>query len=141
MSSVVARQLTHRTQKELKLEYLLRIDALSTPSLDPEAGGAAVAIEEDTPGFLRLRVRDIESWAEFLGPTGRLRRDLVKARLSKLLATAAKQGQLICSLQPATLCLHIHTTIGIPLKSKTVRPIQSTLPRFATKHLGALFES
>lgn len=73
------------------------MDALSSPMIDPNMNTATVVnLEEDAalPGFARLRIRgvDIESWAEFLGPGGRLRRDLVKAKLVNLLAAATKQG-------------------------------------------------
>ncbi|XP_063975069.1 uncharacterized protein LOC135161436 [Diachasmimorpha longicaudata] len=84
--------------KQLKFEYLLRIDALSTPTADPDMMCAAVYVEEDStsPGFARLGLRgaDIEHWAEFLGPDGRLRRDLVKAKLLNLLAAATKQDSM-----------------------------------------------
>ncbi|CAG5108824.1 Protein of unknown function [Cotesia congregata] len=81
---------------QLKFEYLLRMDALSSPMIDTNMNIATVVnLEEDAalPGFARLRIRgvDIESWAEFLGPGGRLRRDLVKAKLVNLLAAATKQ--------------------------------------------------
>ncbi|XP_014296606.1 uncharacterized protein LOC103572535 [Microplitis demolitor] len=86
----------NRRVKQLKFEYLLRIDALSSPSIDPNINTATVvSVEEDAalPGFARLGIRgvDIESWVEFLGPGGRLRRDLVKAKLVNLLAAATKQ--------------------------------------------------
>ncbi|XP_011307669.1 uncharacterized protein [Fopius arisanus] len=86
-----------RRIKELKFEYLLRIDTLSTPPLDPDMA-SAVYLEEDStlPGFARLGLRggDIEHWAEFLGPDGRLRRDLVKAKLLNLLAAATQQDSM-----------------------------------------------
>ncbi|XP_034950703.1 uncharacterized protein, partial [Chelonus insularis] len=81
--------------KQLKFEYLLRIDALSTPLVDSSKDTTIASVEEEAalPGFARLRIRgaDVESWAEFLGPGGRLRRDLVKAKLVNLLAAATKQ--------------------------------------------------
>lgn len=47
------------------------------------------------PGFARLRLRagDVGAWAEFIGSDGRLRRDLVKARVATLLAAALKRGE------------------------------------------------
>lgn len=53
-----------------------------------------LAVEEDAnlAGFARLRLRtaDAGPWAEFLGTDGRLRRDLVKARVAALLASSLK---------------------------------------------------
>ncbi|XP_043269772.1 uncharacterized protein [Venturia canescens] len=83
-----------RRVKQLKFEYLLRIDALSTPGIYSECESAA-NVEEDSslPGFARLRIRssEAETWAEFLGPGGKLRRDLVRAKLVNLLAAVTKQ--------------------------------------------------
>ena len=79
----------------MKFEYLLRIDTLSTPVINND-GESAVSVEEDAsiPGFVRLRIRatEAESWAEFLGPGGRIRRDLIKAKVANLLAAATRQG-------------------------------------------------
>lgn len=81
----------------LKFEYLLRIDALSTPSGNPDAPELALSVEEDAglAGFARLRLRtgDAGPWAEFVGPDGRLRRDLVKAKVAALLAASLKPGE------------------------------------------------
>ncbi|XP_026672873.1 uncharacterized protein LOC108629099 [Ceratina calcarata] len=80
--------------KRLRFEYLLRIDALSTPSVSSEEI-SRVCIEEDAslPGFIRLKVLGVgaEAWQEYMDTTGRLRRDLVKSKLANLLATAIKQ--------------------------------------------------
>lgn len=81
----------------MKFEYLLRIDALSTPVIisDEES---AVNVEEDSsmPGFIRLKIRATvaENWAEFLGSGGRIRRDLIKAKVANLLAVATRQGEI-----------------------------------------------
>ncbi|XP_076758422.1 uncharacterized protein LOC143427829 isoform X2 [Xylocopa sonorina] len=84
-----------RRIKRLKFEYLLRIDALSIPSVNPDPGISRVCVEEDTslPGFIRLRMLGVEAeaWREYMDPAGRLRRDLVKAKLANLLATAIKR--------------------------------------------------
>jgi hypothetical protein len=68
---------------------------LSTPSGNPDVE-LALSLEEDSglPGFARLKVRagNAGSWAEFIGPDGRLRRDLVKVRIAALLAAALKKG-------------------------------------------------
>ncbi|XP_046467863.1 uncharacterized protein [Neodiprion pinetum] len=81
--------------KQLKFEYLVRLDALSSPGLTSDQE-APVSVEEDAamPGFARVRIRGTgaESWGEFLGPGGRLRRDLIKAKLANLLAAATKPG-------------------------------------------------
>ena len=81
--------------QQLKFEYLLRIDALSTPTINSDRE-SAVNVEEDAsmPGFVRIRIRatEAESWAEFLGPGGRIRRDLIKAKVANLLAAATRQG-------------------------------------------------
>lgn len=80
----------------MKFEYMLRIDALSSPVIDPSLNSAGVIVEEDStlPGFVHLRVRgsSFEYWSEFLDSDGRLKRDLVKAKLVNLLAAATKQG-------------------------------------------------
>lgn len=80
----------------MKFEYLVRLDALSSPGLTSNYE-APVSVEEDAamPGFARVRIRGTgaESWAEFLGPGGRLRRDLIKAKLANLLAAATKPGK------------------------------------------------
>lgn len=54
-------------------------------------------VEEDAslPGFIHLKILGIgakEIWREYVDVAGRLRRDLVKARLANLLATSIKQG-------------------------------------------------
>ncbi|XP_023290093.1 uncharacterized protein LOC105700754 [Orussus abietinus] len=86
-----------RRVEELKFEYLVRIDGLSSPGVTGEFE-APVRVEEDPgmPGFARLRIRGSGAslWAEFLGPEGRLRRDLIKAKMASLLALATKQGAL-----------------------------------------------
>ncbi|XP_015591289.1 uncharacterized protein LOC107265900 isoform X2 [Cephus cinctus] len=82
-----------RRIKQLRFEYLVRLDALSTPTVLQD-NESAVNIEEDTsmPGFARLKIlgSGAESWSEFLGPAGRIRRDLLKNRLTNLLAAAIK---------------------------------------------------
>ncbi|XP_017788712.1 PREDICTED: uncharacterized protein LOC108571224 [Habropoda laboriosa] len=79
--------------QEFRFEYLLRIDALSTPSLG--LGISRVSVEEDAslPGFIRLKMLGIgaEAWREYMDAAGRLRRDLVKAKLANLLAAAIKR--------------------------------------------------
>ncbi|XP_066586521.1 uncharacterized protein [Prorops nasuta] len=83
-----------RRIKQNKFEYLVRLDALSTPAFDHEMEDA-VNVEEDAamPGFARLAIcaTIAESWTEFLGSAGRLRRDLIKAKLTNLLAETIKQ--------------------------------------------------
>ncbi|OXU22869.1 hypothetical protein TSAR_006653 [Trichomalopsis sarcophagae] len=80
-----------RRIKQLRFEYLLRLDALSRPS-DAELP-LSVEEENSLPGFARLRLRtgNAGAWAEFVGPDTRLRRDLVKARIAALLAAALKE--------------------------------------------------
>ncbi|KAJ8675297.1 hypothetical protein QAD02_011083 [Eretmocerus hayati] len=87
-----------RRVKQLRFEYVLRLDALSTPSGSSDAFTSELSlnVEEDSggsvPGFIRLRLRsgDAGSWSEFIGSDGRLRRDLVKSRLATLLAAALR---------------------------------------------------
>ncbi|XP_048509592.1 uncharacterized protein LOC105689999 [Athalia rosae] len=95
-SSMFLISLNDRTRiKQLKFEYLIRLDALSSPGLTSEQI-APVCVEEDAsmPGFARVNIRGTgaESWGEFLGPGGRLRRDLIKAKIANLLAAATKPG-------------------------------------------------
>ncbi|XP_017766501.1 PREDICTED: uncharacterized protein LOC108555384 [Eufriesea mexicana] len=84
-----------RRIKQLRFEYLLRIDALSTPGVGPRQELSGVCVEEDAslPGFIRLKMlgAGAEVWREYMDVAGRLRRDLVKAKLANLLATAIKQ--------------------------------------------------
>ncbi|XP_068980937.1 uncharacterized protein [Bombus flavifrons] len=84
-----------RRIKQGRFEYLLRIDALSISSVSPEQGRSTVCVEEDAslPGFIRLKMLGVgaEVWREYVDVTGRLRRDLVKAKLANLLATAIKR--------------------------------------------------
>ncbi|XP_044002109.1 uncharacterized protein LOC122848240 [Aphidius gifuensis] len=82
--------------KQLKFQYLLRIDALSTPVIDSNLDSTRVIVEEDStlPGFVRLKIRDSEYWSEYLASDGRLKRDLVKAKLVALLAKAIKQDSI-----------------------------------------------
>ncbi|XP_058794582.1 uncharacterized protein LOC131666180 isoform X2 [Phymastichus coffea] len=83
-----------RRIKQLRFEYLLRLDALSIPSGNSDVAELALQLEEDTsaPGFARLRLKagDAGSWVEFFGPDGRLRRDLVKAKVAAVLAQSVK---------------------------------------------------
>uniref|UniRef100_A0ABD2XDQ4 Mab-21-like HhH/H2TH-like domain-containing protein n=2 Tax=Trichogramma kaykai TaxID=54128 RepID=A0ABD2XDQ4_9HYME len=87
-----------RKIKQLKFEYLFRLDALSSPStsLANSIDEVSLFLEEDTglAGFARLRLRSGTGgpWTEFIGTDGRLRRDLIKARVAALLAVASKHG-------------------------------------------------
>ena len=82
--------------QQSKFEYILRLDALSSPSGNTDEE-VSLTLEEDTtlPGFARLRLRSGSSaaWAEFIGTDGRLRRDLVKAKVAALLSAASKHGK------------------------------------------------
>ncbi|XP_078032672.1 uncharacterized protein LOC144467656 [Augochlora pura] len=86
-----------RRMKRLKFEYLLRIDALSTPTAISGLEISGVSVEEDAaaslPGFIRLKILGpgAKPWQEFTDAAGRLRRDLVKAKLANLLAAAIKR--------------------------------------------------
>ncbi|XP_076241148.1 uncharacterized protein LOC143183489 [Calliopsis andreniformis] len=84
-----------RRVKQLKFEYLLRIDTLSSPSASSELEISRVNVEEDAtlPGFIRLKTlaAGAEPWQDYVDAAGRLRRDLVKAKLANLLATAIKR--------------------------------------------------
>lgn len=67
----------------------------------PSDAELPLSIEEESslPGFARLKLRtgDAGTWAEFVGPDARLRRDLIKARVAALLVAALKKGLYICS--------------------------------------------
>ncbi|KAJ1527219.1 hypothetical protein ONE63_008746 [Megalurothrips usitatus] len=81
----------------LTLEYLVRLDALSSPTLypgdpDPPCRVVEGAAQEAVPqGYARLRVhgQGHEQWSEFLSPAGFIRRDKVQERFVELLAAAA----------------------------------------------------
>ncbi|KAG7188665.1 hypothetical protein KM043_008289 [Ampulex compressa] len=83
-----------RRIKQGKFEYLLRIDALSTPAVDSPTQ-LSLRIEEDAamPGFVRFKVPNPTAgrWRDYLDARGKLRRDLVKAKLANLLAATIKQ--------------------------------------------------
>ncbi|XP_015437679.1 PREDICTED: uncharacterized protein LOC107192852 [Dufourea novaeangliae] len=87
-----------RRTKRLRFEYLLRIDALSTPTSSSELEISRVSVEEDAglPGFIRLKLlgTGAKPWREYADGAGRLRRDLVKAKLANLLAVAIKRDSI-----------------------------------------------
>lgn len=68
-------------------------------------------MEEDValPGFIRLKTlaAGAEPWQEYADAAGRLRRDLVKAKLANLLATAIKRGMYLGNLQSVELTILI----------------------------------
>lgn len=72
-----------------------------------------MCVEEDAslPGFIRLKMLGVgaEVWREYVDVAGRLRRDLVKAKLANLLATAIKQG--ISHLPNSLVCGMVHRVI------------------------------
>ncbi|XP_046144601.1 uncharacterized protein LOC114877064 [Osmia bicornis bicornis] len=96
-----------RRIKQLRFEYLLRIDELSRPSASSEVEVSRVSVEEDTslPGFIRLKLlpAGTEFWHEYMDAAGRLRRDLVKAKLANLLATAIKRD--VANLMEGQSCV------------------------------------
>ncbi|XP_076679266.1 uncharacterized protein LOC143374746 isoform X2 [Andrena cerasifolii] len=95
-----------RRVKQFRFEYLLRIDSLSSPTASSELEVSRVSVEEDValPGFIRLKTlaAGAEPWQEYADAAGRLRRDLVKAKLANLLATAIKRG--VESLTDGNFC-------------------------------------
>ncbi|KAK3927950.1 Structural protein 1 [Frankliniella fusca] len=83
--------------ESLTLEYLVRLDALSSPALYPGdppppcrvlEGAAQEAVPQ---GYARLRISPsvMEQWSELLSPNGFIRRDKVQERFVELLAAAA----------------------------------------------------
>lgn len=74
-----------------------------------------MCVEEDAslPGFIRLKMLGVgaEVWREYVDVAGRLRRDLVKAKLANLLATAIKRG--ISYLPNSLVCGMVHRVIKL----------------------------
>lgn len=107
--------------QRLRFEYLLRIDALSSSSSNrPEQG---IAIEEDasSPGFVHLKILsldDKEIWREYVDVAGRLRRDLVKAKLANLLAAAIKRGEHYLNCVSIEFLIDLECTIEIKQEEK-----------------------
>lgn len=73
--------------KSRNLEYLIRLDALSTPVLyhtdkRPRCEAAECEIDGETPGFGRLYLKDAtaKSWSEFINSSGYLRRYVSKSK-------------------------------------------------------------
>ncbi|VEN52709.1 unnamed protein product [Callosobruchus maculatus] len=79
------------------LDYIVRLDCLSTPSLyDSDTKPRYSVIEEDTDcpaayARLKLQAHTLKTWSDFVNGNGYLRRDKVQARLVELLASAASR--------------------------------------------------
>ncbi|KAF2878692.1 hypothetical protein ILUMI_27479 [Ignelater luminosus] len=79
------------------LEYLIRLDSLSKPTLYPTDQIPKYSIIENDvencpAGYARIRLQHASysrTWADFINSSGFLRRDKVQARLVELLAAAA----------------------------------------------------
>ncbi|XP_008197316.2 uncharacterized protein LOC103314106 [Tribolium castaneum] len=77
------------------LEYILRIDSLSTPTLyesDPKPRYSIIEADPDYPpayARLRLHTTAIKMWGDCANSAGFLRRDKVQAKLVELLAQAS----------------------------------------------------
>ncbi|KAJ3645638.1 hypothetical protein Zmor_023279 [Zophobas morio] len=77
------------------LEYILRLDSLSTPSLystDPRPRYSVIETDSDYPpayARLRLHTTAMKIWGDCANSGGYLRRDKVQAKLVELLAQAA----------------------------------------------------
>lgn len=92
----------------------------SSSSNRPEQG---IAIEEDasSPGFVHLKILGIddkEIWREYVDVAGRLRRDLVKAKLANLLATAIKRGELFKLLYTCVDRVFLSRSVWIEIKQE-----------------------
>ncbi|CAB0028921.1 unnamed protein product [Trichogramma brassicae] len=102
---------------QLKFEYLFRLDALSSPStsLANSIDEVSLFLEEDTglAGFARLRLRSGTGgpWTEFIGTDGRLRRDLIKARVAALLAVASKHDVQVCGAESCSNVCRLQYTV------------------------------
>ncbi|XP_069700714.1 uncharacterized protein [Periplaneta americana] len=84
-----------------RFEYLVRLDALSSPSLYPDGGTQPTCrvVEgmggDGAPqGFAKIRLQGegAEQWAEFINPAGFLRRDKIQERFVEILAQAAAKA-------------------------------------------------
>ncbi|KAJ8957334.1 hypothetical protein NQ318_004813 [Aromia moschata] len=78
-----------------KLEYMIRLDCLSTPSLyesDIRPKYSIIETDSDYPAAyarMRLHTSAFKIWGDYTNSNGYLRRDKVQARLVELLALAA----------------------------------------------------
>ncbi|KAJ9582794.1 hypothetical protein L9F63_022864, partial [Diploptera punctata] len=84
-----------------RFEYLVRLDVLSTPAVYSDCGVQPTCriVEgfggDGAPqGFAKIRIQGegAEQWAEFINPTGFLRRDRIQERFVELLAQAAARA-------------------------------------------------
>nr|XP_012142955.1 PREDICTED: uncharacterized protein LOC100880684 [Megachile rotundata] len=109
-----------RRVKQLRFEYLLRIDELSTPSAEDVP---RVSVEEDAslPGFIRIKLlaAGTELWQEYTDAAGRLRRDLVKAKLANLLATAIKRD--VANLMEEQSCVSPGQVVDAEILDKILK--------------------
>ncbi|XP_054287313.1 uncharacterized protein LOC129003101 isoform X2 [Macrosteles quadrilineatus] len=82
------------------LNYLVRLDNLSTPLLYPQDSEqltcSVLQAEGGPQGFAKIRPSgsQLQDWAEFINNNGFLRRDKVQERFVELLATAASRSSL-----------------------------------------------
>ncbi|XP_025836461.1 uncharacterized protein LOC108742227 isoform X2 [Agrilus planipennis] len=96
-----------------KLEYIVRLDALSVPLLYSRDEPPQYVITEGGTemcphGYARLRFsgNTAKIWSEFLNSGGYLRRDKIQARMVEMLAEAASKQGVDCptDIDDSTLC-------------------------------------
>ncbi|XP_018566173.1 uncharacterized protein LOC108907125 isoform X2 [Anoplophora glabripennis] len=80
-----------------KLEYIVRLDCLSTPNIyeaDTRPKYSIIETDSDYPAAyarIRLHTSSFKVWGDYTNSSGYLRRDKVQARLVELLALAASK--------------------------------------------------
>ncbi|KAI5753092.1 hypothetical protein M8J77_023393 [Diaphorina citri] len=85
--------------------YIIRLDQLSTPTIYeddtlPQTYCHVVEQDGSPQGYGKIRVQGegMESWAEFMGNNGCLRRDKIQEKFVELLAKASARSELIKTL-------------------------------------------
>ncbi|KAG5895211.1 hypothetical protein JTB14_035383 [Gonioctena quinquepunctata] len=118
-----------------KLDYILRLDCLSTPTLyenDPQPKYSVIERDSDyPPGYARIKLHTstFKVWGDYTNSNGYLRRDKVQARLVELLAMAA-------SKEIPNSPLHVDESVhcGIPGKVMDSYSVYSILKIPPEKH-------
>uniref|UniRef100_A0A1Y1L5D5 Uncharacterized protein n=1 Tax=Photinus pyralis TaxID=7054 RepID=A0A1Y1L5D5_PHOPY len=131
-----------------ELDYLVRLDSLSTPKLHPTEYSPKYTIVEGNSGNrlagyaqVRLHQPYCVDWQEFVNPKGYLRRDKVQAKLVELLSVAASTDvpdspltvdeSLVCGSPGKIMdALTLHQVLHIPSEKHVFYGPSGKTPRF-----------
>ncbi|XP_050311537.1 uncharacterized protein LOC126747086 [Anthonomus grandis grandis] len=129
------------------LEYIVRLDSLSTPTLyesDEIPTYEILEADKDCPaGYARIRLNSetFTAWEEFINSFGFLRRDRIQARMVELLAQAAASEKPSSPLQvdESTMCgipgkimdpVTLHNVLKLPANRQLYYGPGGNVPRF-----------